>query len=370
MTSNRLSPSRRREDIRARWAEHLAARRKSGQTLIVEPCLEPCLGSLQQPADIRMKRDLPPGTLTIRIPLPIDEKNEMSAPSETTAPQEVRRRCRTTGPLRLLLFFLVLFGSDLCGHPALVWVYRHSSAVLRDWAALGASIVVALGLLGIYAALVHVLEHRKAHELAPGGVRALVGVGLGVALFTGMIALLHVAGVAQFHGVSASYDAIPVVAAALVGAVGEELAFRGGVFRILEESCGTTVALGLSAAVFGLLHALNPGATLMSATAIAIEAGLLLGAAYAVSRNIWLPIGLHFGWNFAESGLFGITTSGSANKGFLAVTIAGPRWLTGGPISPEGSVMAVVVCLSAALVLMSLVIRGRRWIPLRWSLSR
>jgi membrane protease YdiL (CAAX protease family) len=318
-----------------------------------------------------MNRDPPPGTLTIRVRLPIDEENEMKTLSETPAPQQVKRRPpHYRAPVRLLLFFLVLFGADLCGHPALVWVYRHSSAVRRDWAALGASIVVALGLLGIYGALVHTLEHRKANELAPGGVRALVGVGLGVALFTGMIALLYTAGVAQFHGVSRSYDAIPVVAAALVGAVGEELVFRGGVYRILEESCGTTVALGLSAAVFGLLHAFNPGATLMSATAIAVEAGLLLGAAYAVSRNIWLPIGLHFGWNFAESAVFGITTSSSANKGFFAVTIAGPGWLTGGPISPEGSVMAIVVCLSAALLLMTFIIRGRRWVPVRWGVSR
>lgn len=235
-------------------------------------------------------------------------------------------------------------------------------------ASLGASIVLACVLIGIYAALVRGLERRKATELAAAAGRGLAGVALGIALFTSVLALIHAVGAAHLRGVSANDQAIAVLSAALLGAVGEELTFRGGVFRILEDSCGTTVALILSAAIFGLMHALNPGATLLSAAAIAIEAGVLLGAAYALTRNLWLPIGLHFGWNFADGGIFGLGASSSASRGIFAVTIAGPRLLTGGTLKPDASVIAVAVCSTAALALILLAIRRRSWKPVMWRL--
>lgn len=292
----------------------------------------------------------------------------MSVPIESTTGG--RSSLYRRAPVRLIVFFVVLFGADLCGHPTLVWAYHHSPARVADWAALGASIVLALVLIGVYAALVRGLERRTATELAPGAGRALAGVALGVALFTVVLALIHAAGAAHLQGISAHYAPIPVLSASLLGAVGEELAFRGGVFRILEDSCGTTVALTLSAAIFGLMHTLNPGATLLSAVAIAIEAGVLLGAAYALTRNLWLPIGLHFGWNFANGGIFGLATSSSASKAIFDVTIAGPRLLTGGALRPDASVIAVAVCSTAAFVLILFTIRGHRWKRAPTGLSR
>lgn len=107
------------------------------------------------------------------------------------------------------------------------------------------------------------------------------------------------------------------LAIAIASAVGEEIVFRGVVFRLLEARLGTTIALVLSAAAFGLLHAGNPGATWGSTLAIACESGVLLGLAYAASRALWLPIGLHFGWNFTEGGVFGAAVSGGQNTGLI-----------------------------------------------------
>jgi hypothetical protein len=122
----------------------------------------------------------------------------------------------------------------------------------------------------------------------------------------------------------------------------------------------------VSAALFGLLHALNPGATMTSTVAIALEAGVLLAAAYALTRNLWFPIGLHLGWNFTEGGIFGASISGgAAGKGIFSVSLAGPDLITGGKFGPEASMVAIAVCLALAGALLALTIRTGRWMPMR-----
>ncbi|HLY58589.1 MAG TPA: CPBP family intramembrane glutamic endopeptidase, partial [Stellaceae bacterium] len=150
--------------------------------------------------------------------------------------------------------------------------------------------------------------------------------------------------------------------------VSEELIFRGVLFRIVEEGCGTLAALAVSAAVFGGLHAWNPGASIASGTAIALEAGILFGLAYAGSRTLWLPIGLHFGWNFAEGGIFGGAISGFPAEGLLDVKLSGPDILTGGAFGPEASLVTLAVCLATSLILLLAIVRHGQWRGVRLSL--
>ena len=63
---------------------------------------------------------------------------------------------------------------------------------------------------------------------------------------------------------------------------------------------------------------------------IVLEAGVLLGLAYAATRSLWLPIGLHFGWNFTEGGIFGASVSGRAYHGMFKFSLSGSDILTGG----------------------------------------
>ena len=178
--------------------------------------------------------------------------------------------------------------------------------------------------------------------------------------------MLYLIGVVRWQGLAARFDVGPMLAISIIAAVGEELAFRGALFRIIAERCGTATALVVSAAVFGLLHGLNPGATIVSTAAIAIEAGLLLGAAYALTRNLWFPIGLHLGWNFTEGGIFGTSVSGhAAGNGIFSVSLAGPRLLTGGAFGPEASLLAIAVGLAAAIVLIVLTVRRGDWMSLQ-----
>jgi membrane protease YdiL (CAAX protease family) len=145
-------------------------------------------------------------------------------------------------------------------------------------------------------------------------------------------------------------------------AVTEELLFRGVVFRLVEELTGTWGALLISTLLFGALHLVNPDATVWGALAIAVEAGLMLGAAYAATRTLWLPIGLHFGWNFAESGIFGTTVSGSDGtpEGLFHGELSGPSVLTGGSFGPEASIVAVLVCAIPTIVFLRVAKRRGR----------
>ena len=70
--------------------------------------------------------------------------------------------------------------------------------------------------------------------------------------------------------------------------------------------------------------------TWFSAIAIMLEAGVLLGSAYFLTRRLWLPIGLHIGWNFTQGGVFGIAVSGHPSSGLLQAVLSGPTWLSGG----------------------------------------
>lgn len=103
------------------------------------------------------------------------------------------------------------------------------------------------------------------------------------------------------------------------------------------------------------MHLANPHSSIGAALGLAIQAGLLLAAAYIFARNLWFPIAIHFAWNFTQSGIFGVSTSGSnMGKSFLTTKIEGAAWFTGGQFGPEGSIQATLFCLTATIVLMLL----------------
>jgi uncharacterized protein len=210
-------------------------------------------------------------------------------------------------------------------------------------------------------------ERRSATEIGrAGSVRLLPpGVLVGALLFASVYAILWALGVAHYAGLGEPAAVLDALGSAAAAAVSEEITLRGGVFRVLDERFGTAAALAVSAILFGALHAANRGATLLSTAAIALEAGVLLAAAYAVARNLWLPIGIHFGWNFTEGGIFGAAVSGGRSTGLLDFPLRGARLYTGGAFGPEASIVAVLVGLAASSVLIAVSIRRGHWRALR-----
>jgi uncharacterized protein len=140
---------------------------------------------------------------------------------------------------------------------------------------------------------------------------------------------------------------------ALSAAVLEEIAFRGYLFRLLSTAAGTWAAVLITSVLFGAAHAANPGATLFSSVAIAVEAGVILAGAYAVTTRLWMPIGLHFGWNFAEGTIWGMSVSGGATAPNLTRgSLAGAPILTGGAFGPEASLVAMLLSLGVGAFLL------------------
>jgi membrane protease YdiL (CAAX protease family) len=197
---------------------------------------------------------------------------------------------------------------------------------------------------------VRVVERRPVAELALVGAagEAARGVALGALLFCATIGLIALFGAYHVVGTNPWTDLLPMLGVSIASGVVEELLFRGLVFRIIEESLGSVLALFVSALIFGLLHLANPNATFLAGLAIAIEAGVLLGAVYMLTRRLWLAMGVHFAWNFTQGGLFGVPVSGNDFPGLVQSTLSGPAWLSGGAFGAEASVFAVLVGLGAS----------------------
>ncbi len=234
---------------------------------------------------------------------------------------------------------------------------------------LGLIAVVAI-LLGSYLAGVRWIERRLPRELRAGALLTEfpTGCALGAGLFAAVMLLLWEFGVYQPSGWGTARLLGGGLLIALAAAIFEEIIFRGFLFRLTATLLGTWGALALTSALFGAAHALNPGATLGSSAAIALEAGVLLGAGYALTGRWWLPIGLHLGWNFAEGSVFGMSVSGgTARNSLIAGGLHGRDLLTGGAFGPEASIVAVVVCLAAGLVMIWTTVRLRRIEPPVWA---
>jgi len=128
------------------------------------------------------------------------------------------------------------------------------------------------------------------------------------------------------------------------GSIGEELFFRGFGFQELLATVGpfaTVIPVGV---LFALLHGNNPGASYIS-TANTAGFGILFGYAYLRSRDLWLPMGLHFGWNFTLP-LLGVNVSGLRMKvtGYEMTWSAGDLW-SGGVYGPEASILCSAVLI-------------------------
>ncbi len=194
-------------------------------------------------------------------------------------------------------------------------------------------------------------EGRRVQEMAgPGALReALAGVGLGMGLIAGIVGMLWASGAYEVQAVHGWHQAEAALAAAVMAGVVEELLFRGLLLRWLMGLAGAGWALALTSLLFGAAHLANPGASVLAALAVALEAGVLLGACFLLTRRLWLPIGVHLGWNFALSGVFGLQTSGARFDAVLSAQVQGPAWWTGGPFGPEASVPAVALCLGCSV---------------------
>jgi membrane protease YdiL (CAAX protease family) len=243
-----------------------------------------------------------------------------------------------------------------------------AQALGNAWLVLLVGLGTAAAAIFVYAWVVRRTERRAPVEVARAGAAARFARGLliGFAMFAAVAVNIAFLGGYHVDGFGSVTGAVGILGFMAAAAVTEELLFRGVLFRIVEERTGTLIALLLTGVVFGAMHLFNPDAGLWGATAIAIEAGFMLAACYAATRNLWVPIGLHFGWNFALGGVFSSAVSGNGDsKGLLETTVSGPTPVTGGDFGLEGSLYTVGSGAVLTLVFLWLAHRRGHIVPLR-----
>ncbi|MFJ8798703.1 lysostaphin resistance A-like protein [Streptomyces sp. NPDC102487] len=228
--------------------------------------------------------------------------------------------------------------------------------------------VGAVAAVGVYWLVMRRLAHRSTPEIAfhGAGREALLGgaIGLGFVLLSTLL-------IVMFGGYSfswAGHGFFAVVVSAVVvqaaAAVTEELMFRGVALQALEQMWGSRAAIVITGLFFGIVHLGAPHATAWSALCIALEAGVMLGAAFLWRRSIWFVAGLHFVWNLMEQ-LLGIPVSGHTPEGLFTVEVSGGTWLTGGGFGLEAALVTLVVGLLIAVRMVTLAGRSGRLVSRR-----
>ena len=141
-----------------------------------------------------------------------------------------------------------------------------------------------------------------------------------------------------------------------IAALHEELMFRGYPFQRLMESIGAWPAVIILSLLFAVPHLYNPNSTIFAAFNTA-AVGSLLGAAYLLTRSLWLPWGIHWGWNLVLAVGYGLSVSGFDTDGPVDGLAMGPEWLTGGAYGIEGGASGSIAIVVGFGVLLWLVRR-------------
>ncbi|MCG5219470.1 type II CAAX endopeptidase family protein [Streptosporangium sp. KLBMP 9127] len=228
-----------------------------------------------------------------------------------------------------------------------------------------------LGLAGVVAALVTVPPARRMEGESLAGlgfpaknaVRHLLGgIAVGAVVQALVFGIMAVAGWYTFSAVTVNVGSLVIMTVlALCVAFWEEWAFRGLLLRLPEKALGSWWALVLSAVVFGLIHAPNANATALTLVGITVAGGLVLGGGFLLTRSLWLPIGIHTGWNLFQNSVFG---AGSTGAGAISETpllrghVNGPQLWVGGPGDPESGLVLILVAAAVGAVLLVMAVRA------------
>lgn len=190
-------------------------------------------------------------------------------------------------------------------------------------------------------------SHRPFRDLIVGFALGGIGVALNIGIY---------AAAGWYHVRSVHFDAGPLLIDGLLMMLVlkgffEEFLFRGIVFRAIERVSGTVVALILASLGFGLMHLMNPGATLLNALGTAAAGGVMLSAAFLLTRNLWLAIGIHWAADFWQGAFFGVAPTGDTfSHPLLHASLNGPTVWTGGNYG--GGIIGLTIGFTAGVVML------------------
>ena len=253
--------------------------------------------------------------------------------------------------IRACLFLLFVRAGGMVFGGILFWLF--------DSLLVAAALGLFLAAAAATAVVVRVFERGRLEDVGlawwPSGSRSLFdGMAAGIAAGLAAVLLPAAAGLASIERASEPEIAFSagkflfVTALLWFGAAGEELMFRGYAFQILLRRFGPWWTIPPFAVLFALAHVGNPNATWPGLLNTGLW-GLVLGYAFHRAGNLWMPIGLHFGWNWALP-LLGVRVSGFT-LGLTGYTLqwkAGPLW-SGGEYGVEGGLPGALAALLLGL---------------------
>ncbi len=255
----------------------------------------------------------------------------------------------------LYLFFLfpVAAASDFAARTL------SGSGVLFSKPAFTFYILQGAGLLLVAWLILRTIDQRSFRTLGlwfyPGWIReALLGIAVGAAVVAAVGVVELSASWLSYQGLNPDARVIGFVRVAvylLLSAASEEILFRGYAFQRLVDGIGAAGAVVVSASFFLWAHHINPFISPLGMINTFL-AGVLLCMAYLKTRALWLPLGIHWGWNFVLGPILSVSISGFRPAPMLfRATLSGPEWLTGGQYGFEASAVLTVVCLAGIILL-------------------
>jgi len=297
------------------------------------------------------------------------------APPELRPPAESLAKRVLFGPnglragWRLAIFFLILFA--LSSIPRLVRMILHLPATGTNISTLtpfGTALFAGIGFLlsAIAAWIMSKIERQKFGQYGlprngAFGKDLWVGLLWGFLTNSGTVLVIFL-----LHGVQFSHGPVhgkALLASAAAWGLGflfvgfnEEFGFRGYIQYTLTTGIGFWPSAFLISGLFGLAHAQNSGENLFGELSVVLF-GLLFCLFLRRRGNLWWAVGFHLGYDWTETFFWGSPDSGLLpTQNFLTSTFAGPKWLTGGSVGPEASVITPI-CLVIVAIVFSLVYR-------------
>lgn len=265
-----------------------------------------------------------------------------------------------------ILIFLILF---IILNLSFIFVVREILGSLKGGG------LLSFVLLGISATLAAFLSRKyiDKESLTSLGLKfnklaildVVMGVVVSALIMAGMYFTLLYAGLIKFEGFSwwiendgnnMNFNAtgflimLGIILQFTVVAWWEEIAFRGIILQNISKGLGLKWGVILSTIIFGLVHFGNPDATILS-TFLIMLVTLQLVYAYLKSGQLWLPIGLHLGWNFFQASIFGFSSSGRASPTMISQSPIGPDWISGGDFGAENSILIIPFTLASLLLI-------------------
>ena len=269
--------------------------------------------------------------------------------AEHTVPQPLWKRIWNF-PLVALVAAFALVAAVLAG--AGFTLPKLFASVPREIAVPVQTVITVAALFTLYKLVLRHLGERRHDDLPLAGAARSLALGtlFAFALFSAVVGIAALFGSYRIVGWGGMGNWAFILFSGGVGAgFIEELIFRGILFRWIEEFAGSWAALFVTSALFGLGHIGNDNASLFSSVAIAIEAGVMLGGAYMLTRSLWVPIGIHFGWNVTQGLVWDVPVSGHAVDGLVDARLVGDPLISGGAFGLEASVIALVVAGAAGV---------------------